>query len=150
MSIGSIFCLALNVHRFYLLPCSECPSVLSIALLRMSIGSIFCLAPNVHRFYLLPWSECPSVLSIALLRMSIGSIFCLDPNVHRFYLSPCSECPSVLSIALLRMSIVESYLRFLLFLIKLSFSDTTVIEGGRERKHNWNLSLLFWETRYSN
>ena len=25
---------------------------------------------------------------------------------------------------------------FLLFLIKLSFSDTTVIEGGRERKHS--------------
>ena len=31
---------------------------------------------------------------------------------------------------------VESYLKFLLFLIKLSFSDTTVIEGGRERKHS--------------
>ena len=38
-----------------------------------------------------------------------------------------------------RMSVnndVESYLKFLLFLIKLSFSDTTVIEGGRERKHS--------------
>ena len=45
---------------------------------------------------------------------------------------------------------IESYLKFLLFLIKLSFSDTTVIEGGRERKHRWDLSLLFWETRYSN
>ena len=44
---------------------------------------------------------------------------------------------------------VGSYLKFLLFLIKLSFSDTTVIEGGRERKHSWDLSLLFWETRYS-
>ena len=32
----------------------------------------------------------------------------------------------------------------------MSFSDTTVIEGGRERKHSWDLSLLFWETRYSN
>ena len=32
--------------------------------------------------------------------------------------------------------LVGSYLKFLLlFLIKLSFSDTTVIEGGRERKH---------------
>ena len=31
---------------------------------------------------------------------------------------------------------VESYLKFLLLLFKLSFSDTTVIEGGRERKHN--------------
>ena len=33
---------------------------------------------------------------------------------------------------------VESYLKFfLLFLLnKLSFSDTTVIEGGRERKHS--------------
>ena len=30
---------------------------------------------------------------------------------------------------------VESYSKFLLILIKLSFSDTTVIEGGRERKH---------------
>ena len=39
---------------------------------------------------------------------------------------------------------------FIIFLIKLSFSDTTVIEGGRERKHSWDLSLLFWETRYSN
>ena len=36
------------------------------------------------------------------------------------------------------------------FFIKLSFSGTTVIEGGRERKHSWDLSLLFWETRYSN
>ena len=39
---------------------------------------------------------------------------------------------------------------FLLLLNKLSFSDTTVIEGGRERKHSWDLSLLFWETQYSN
>ena len=31
---------------------------------------------------------------------------------------------------------VESYLKFFIFLIKLSFSDTTVIEGGRERKHS--------------
>ena len=34
---------------------------------------------------------------------------------------------------------VESYLKFLLLLFllnKLSFSDTTVIEGGRERKHS--------------
>ena len=32
---------------------------------------------------------------------------------------------------------VESYLKFLLLLLnKLSFSDTTVIEGGRERKHS--------------
>ena len=31
---------------------------------------------------------------------------------------------------------VVSYTSFLLFLIKLSFSDTTVIEGGRERKHS--------------
>ena len=46
---------------------------------------------------------------------------------------------------------VESYLKFYLLLLnKLSFSDTTVIEGGRERKHSWDLSLLFWETRYSN
>ena len=37
---------------------------------------------------------------------------------------------------------VESYLTFLLFLIKLCFSDTTVIEGGRERKYSWDLSLL--------
>ena len=46
---------------------------------------------------------------------------------------------------------VESYLKFLLLLLnKLSFSDTTVIEGGRERKRSWDLSLLFWKTRYSN
>ena len=32
----------------------------------------------------------------------------------------------------------------------MSFSDTTVIEGGRERKRSWDLSLLFWKTRYSN
>ena len=38
---------------------------------------------------------------------------------------------------------VESYLMFLSFLIKLSFSDTTVIEGGRERKHSWELSFYF-------
>ena len=38
------------------------------------------------------------------------------------------------SMKLLRNNVV-SYLKFLLFLIKLSFSDTTVIEGGRERKH---------------
>ena len=32
---------------------------------------------------------------------------------------------------------VVSYLKFLLLLLnKLSFSDTTVIEGGRERKHS--------------
>ena len=38
-----------------------------------------------------------------------------------------------------RYIFVESYLKFLLLLlllIKLSFSDTTVIEGGRERKHS--------------
>ena len=36
---------------------------------------------------------------------------------------------------------------FLLFLIKLSFSDTTVIEGGRERKHNWDLkSFILGDT----
>ena len=47
-------------------------------------------------------------------------------------------------------SYVVSYLKFLLLLLnKLSFSDTTVIEGGRERKHIWDLSLLFWETRYN-
>ena len=47
--------------------------------------------------------------------------------------------------------IVVSYLKFFLLLLlnKLSFSDTTVIEGGRERKHGWDLSLLFWETRYN-
>ena len=38
---------------------------------------------------------------------------------------------------------VQSFLKYLLFLMKLSFSDTTVIEGGRERKHSWDLSLLF-------
>ena len=39
---------------------------------------------------------------------------------------------------LLIRSSVESYLKFLLLLLlnKLSFSDTTVIEGGRERKHS--------------
>ena len=44
---------------------------------------------------------------------------------------------------------VVSYLIFF-FLIELSFSDTTVIEGGSERKRSWDLSLLIWETRYSN
>ena len=35
------------------------------------------------------------------------------------------------------MDTVGSYLQFLLLLLnKLSFSDTTVIEGGRERKHS--------------
>ena len=41
---------------------------------------------------------------------------------------------------------VESYLKFLL-LNKLSFSDTTVIEGGRERKHSWDLkSFILGDT----
>ena len=42
---------------------------------------------------------------------------------------------------------VESYLKFLLFLIKLFISDTTVIEGGRERKHSWDLkSFILGDT----
>ena len=43
---------------------------------------------------------------------------------------------------------VESYLKFLLILLnKLSFSDTTVIEGGRERKHSWDLkSFILGDT----
>ena len=43
---------------------------------------------------------------------------------------------------------VESYLKFLLLLLnKLSFSDTTVIEGGRERKHRWDLkSFILGDT----
>ena len=43
---------------------------------------------------------------------------------------------------------VESYLKFLLLLLnKLSFSDTTVIEGGRERKHSWDLkSFILGDT----
>ena len=39
---------------------------------------------------------------------------------------------------------------FIIIIKQIVFSDTTVIEGGRERKHGWDLSLLFWETRYSN
>ena len=50
----------------------------------------------------------------------------------------------------LSFTAVVSYLKFFFFLIELSFSDTTVIEGGSERKRSWDLSLLFWETRYSN
>ena len=43
---------------------------------------------------------------------------------------------------------VVSYLKFLLLLLnKLSFSDTTVIEGGRERKHRWDLkSFILGDT----
>ena len=44
---------------------------------------------------------------------------------------------------------VVSYLKFLLLLLlnKLSFSDTTVIEGGRERKHSWDLkSFILGDT----
>ena len=43
---------------------------------------------------------------------------------------------------------VVSYLKFLLFLLnKLSFSDTTVIEGGREGKHRWDLkSFILGDT----
>ena len=43
---------------------------------------------------------------------------------------------------------VESYLEFFLLLLnKLSFSDTTVIEGGRQRKHSWDLkSFILGDT----
>ena len=43
---------------------------------------------------------------------------------------------------------VESYLKFLLFLIKLSFSDTNVIESGRERKHSWDLKSFILGDNY--
>ena len=42
---------------------------------------------------------------------------------------------------------VESYLKFLLLLSKLSFSDTTVIEGGRERKTQLR-SQVFYSGRH--
>ena len=54
-----------------------------------------------------------------------------------------------LSLLVLQISAccVEIEVFLLLLLNKLSFSDTTVIEGGRERKHSWDLRLLFWETQ---
>ena len=66
---------------------------------------------------------------------------CIIPCVSMYHpmCAPCIilyMCAHVSSHVCPVSSHVESYLKFLLFLIKLSFSDTTVIEGGRERKHS--------------
>ena len=62
---------------------------------------------------------------IDLLKMA-GIVFALKDNNVALNLKAIED-----------VSDVVSYLKFLLLLLlnKLSFSDTTVIEGGRERKH---------------
>ena len=89
------------------------------------------------------------VMHLVMLYVMTLVILCDDPCYAMWCILSCNVMHLVmLCDASCHAMCWVVFVVFIIIIINCLFSDTTVIEGGRKRKHSWDLSLLFWETRY--